>query len=117
MKNTSKDYAMYLRKSRKDIELEALGQGETLARHRSALTELAERQGLHIARIYEEMVSGESIAARPKMQELLDEVCAGVYALQFHQICPPISDLIIIERSISFRYTFQFIVKIEHNLS
>lgn len=80
MKNTSKDYAMYLRKSRKDIELEALGQGETLARHRSALTELAERQGLHIARIYEEMVSGESIAARPKMQELLDEVCAGVYA-------------------------------------
>lgn len=80
MKNTSKDYAMYLRKSRKDIELEALGQGETLARHRSALTELAERQGLHIVRIYEEMVSGESISARPKMQELLDEVCAGVYA-------------------------------------
>ena len=80
MKTTSKDYAIYLRKSRKDMELEAMGQGETLARHRSALTELAERQGLHIAKVYEEMVSGESIAARPQMQELLDEVCAGVYA-------------------------------------
>ena len=30
-------YAMYLRKSRTDLELEALGEGETLARHQAML--------------------------------------------------------------------------------
>jgi len=77
MTNTATQYAMYLRKSRKDMELEALGQGETLARHREALLELATRQDLPIGRIYEEMVSGESIADRPVMQELLDDVYSG----------------------------------------
>ena len=72
-------YAIYLRKSRKDMELEALGQGETLARHKTALLDLAEKQGLPIDKIYEEMVSGESIADRPLVQELLDEVSAGQY--------------------------------------
>lgn len=72
-------YAIYLRKSRKDLELEALGQGETLARHREALLELAAKQDLKIDRIYEEMVSGESIADRPVMQELLDDVCEGAW--------------------------------------
>lgn len=80
MKNKSNEFAIYLRKSRKDMELEALGEGETLARHRAALQELADRQGLKIAKVFEEVVSGESIAARPRMQELLDDVCAGVYA-------------------------------------
>lgn len=74
------EYAIYLRKSRKDIELEALGEGETLARHRTALLELADKKGLKVVKIYEEMVSGESIADRPQMQYLLDDVCAGVYA-------------------------------------
>lgn len=74
------DYAIYLRKSRKDLDLEALGEGETLARHRTALLELADKKGLKISRIYEEMVSGESIADRPQMQQLLDDVCAGIYA-------------------------------------
>lgn len=74
------DYAIYLRKSRKDLDLEALGEGETLARHRTALLELADKKGLKIAKIYEEMVSGESIADRPQMQQLLDNVCAGAYA-------------------------------------
>lgn len=74
------DYAIYLRKSRKDLDLEALGEGETLARHRTALIELADKKGLKITRIYEEMVSGESIADRPQMQQLLDNVCAGAYA-------------------------------------
>lgn len=78
--NQSKIYAMYLRKSRKDMELEALGEGETLARHRAALKELAEKKELKIGKIYEEMVSGESIADRPQMQLLLDDVCAGKYA-------------------------------------
>ena len=36
-------YCIYLRKSRADADLEKLGEGETLARHRRALTELAER--------------------------------------------------------------------------
>lgn len=74
------DYAIYLRKSRKDLDLEALGEGETLARHRTALIELADKKGLKITRIYEEMVSGESIADRPQMQQLLDDVCDGIYA-------------------------------------
>ena len=36
-------YAMYLRKSRADIELEALGEGETLAKHKTMLYALAAR--------------------------------------------------------------------------
>ena len=36
-------YALYLRKSRRDAEMEALGAGETLARHRKTLLELAGR--------------------------------------------------------------------------
>lgn len=75
-----RNYAMYLRKSRKDIDLEALGQGETLARHRTALLELAEQQNLSISHVYEEIVSGESIADRPQMQRLLDDVYTGAYA-------------------------------------
>lgn len=39
-------YAMYLRKSRADVELEALGQGETLARHRQILENLATKTAL-----------------------------------------------------------------------
>ena len=80
MANKSDRYAMYLRKSRKDLDLEALGEGETLARHRAALTDLAARQGLTVSRVYEEVVSGESIAARPQMQRLLDDVMTGLYA-------------------------------------
>ena len=72
-------YAIYLRKSRKDLDLEAMGEGETLARHKTALLELAEKQGLYIEKIYEEMVSGESIAARPQMQQLLEDVWNDEY--------------------------------------
>ena len=72
-------YAIYLRKSRKDLDLEAMGEGETLARHKQALTELAKKKGLKISKVYEEMVSGESIADRPQMQMLLDDVITGKY--------------------------------------
>ncbi|NMA85098.1 MAG: resolvase, partial [Epulopiscium sp.] len=34
-------YCMYLRKSRADIEAEARGEGETLARHKKILLDLA----------------------------------------------------------------------------
>lgn len=74
-----KKYAIYLRKSRKDVELEAMGEGETLARHKAALIALAKKKGLKIVKIYEEIVSGESIADRPQMQELLERVEAGEY--------------------------------------
>ena len=70
-------YLIYLRKSRADAEAEARGEGETLARHRAALLALARRMGLEIGGIYEEIVSGETIAARPQMQRLLTEVEAG----------------------------------------
>ncbi|MBD5117040.1 MAG: recombinase family protein [Ruminococcaceae bacterium] len=67
-------YAIYLRKSRKDAEAEAHGEGETLARHKRVLLDYAKKNGLHITKIYEEIVSGESIAARPQMQQLLADV-------------------------------------------
>lgn len=69
--------AMYLRKSRADREAEARGEGETLARHESILTALAAKMGLTIGAVYKELVSGETIAARPKMQQLLLEVMQG----------------------------------------
>lgn len=74
------DYAIYLRKSRADLEAEARGEGETLARHRTALRALADRRGLHVVREYAEIVTGDSIAARPQMQALLDDVKQGLYA-------------------------------------
>ena len=64
-------YAIYLRKSRADVEAEKLGEGETLARHKKILTELAARNGYYIEKIYHEIVSGETIQARPQMQELI----------------------------------------------
>ena len=73
-------YCLYLRKSRSDIEAEARGEGETLARHEKALLELAKKLNLNITQIYREIVSGETIAARPVMQQLLSEVEQGVWS-------------------------------------
>ena len=73
-------YAIYLRKSRADLEAEAMGQGETLARHRAALLDYAAHHGLEIGAVYEEIISGESIDARPKMKQLLREVEQGHWA-------------------------------------
>ena len=72
-------YAIYLRKSRADAEAEKLGEGETLARHKKILTELAARKGLYIGAIFEEIVSGETIEARPKIQQLIQECYEGKY--------------------------------------
>jgi DNA invertase Pin-like site-specific DNA recombinase len=68
---------MYLRKSRADVEAEAKGEMETLSRHRKALLEVAKRMNISIDKIYEELVSGDTIAARPLMQQLLEEVEEG----------------------------------------
>ena len=72
-------YCLYLRKSRADSEAEALGEGETLARHEKALLDLAKKLNLNITAIYREIVSGETIAARPVMQQLLQEVEQGIW--------------------------------------
>ena len=73
-------YALYLRKSRADLDAEARGEGETLSKHRIALTAFAKRRGLLIVREYAEIVSGDTIAARPQMQALLADVKAGMYS-------------------------------------
>lgn len=72
-------YAIYLRKSRADREAEARGEGETLSRHEIALNELAIKMNLPIGAVYKELVSGETIAARPWMQRLLIEVMQGMW--------------------------------------
>lgn len=73
-------YCMYLRKSRADVEAESRGEGETFARHEKTLTELAARLSLDlIMPPYKEIVSGETIAARPEMQRLLYDVEQGLW--------------------------------------
>lgn len=74
-------YCMYLRRSRADVDEERRGAGETLARHYAMLTELAGRLGIHIAEsaVYREIVSGDTIAARPQMQRLLTDVERGMW--------------------------------------
>lgn len=67
-------YAIYLRKSRADMEAELRGEGETLARHENLLLELARNKNIVIEEIYKEIVSGESIDSRPEMQRLLSDV-------------------------------------------
>jgi len=71
--------AIYLRKSRAELEAEARGEGETLAKHKKALLELAARNRLNVVAIREEIASGERIDDRPEMQRLLREVEAGEY--------------------------------------
>jgi site-specific DNA recombinase len=70
---------MYLRKSRADLDAEARGEGETLAKHKKALLKVAKHQNLNITKIYEEIVSGESLAFRPEMLKVLQEVEQGQY--------------------------------------
>ena len=72
-------YAIYLRKSREDVKAEERGEGETLARHRKILTDFAARRGFYIERIYEEIVSGETIRDRPQIQQLIADCYAGKY--------------------------------------
>ncbi|MBO1001021.1 recombinase family protein [Bacillus sp. SD075] len=67
---------IYLRKSRKDIEEErkAADSGasyDTLQRHRDTLLSVAKKECHTISAIYEEVVSGESVMERPRIQELL----------------------------------------------
>lgn len=73
-------YVKYLRKSRFDRDYADLSIEETLKRHEAILDKLANDRGYYIAKTYYEVVSGESIAARPEIQKMLEEVSAGLYA-------------------------------------
>ena len=75
-----KNYCLYLRKSRADADAEARGEGETLARHEKILLELAKKKNLQVVAEYREIVSGESLAARPQMQAMLADMETGKYA-------------------------------------
>lgn len=75
-----KKYIMYLRKSQMDRDFENLSIEETLKRHRRILTDFAESRNLYVAVILEEVVSGESLSARPRMLECLELINTGEYA-------------------------------------
>lgn len=64
--------AIYLRKSRADEYKEEVA--VTLARHKNILLNLAEKNQYTVLDVYEEVVSGESLYARPQMLELLNHV-------------------------------------------
>jgi DNA invertase Pin-like site-specific DNA recombinase len=73
---------IYLRKSRKDLEEERkaseLGETyDTLERHRRTLFAVAKKERHNIANIYEEIVSGESVAERPRIKEMLSDMESG----------------------------------------
>jgi site-specific DNA recombinase len=68
------EYWMYLRKSRADLEAEAKGEGETLARHRKILFRLSNELKINITKVFPEVESGESILHRPEMTMMLKEM-------------------------------------------
>ena len=68
-----KNVAIYLRKSRDKKE-----EDDILSKHRDTLVELCKSKGWNY-RIYEEIASGERIAYRPVVQELLEAVEDGEY--------------------------------------
>ncbi len=73
MSTDNRTYCIYLRKSRKDMDAERNGI-DTLERHEKILMDYAKQNNLMIGKIYREVVSGDTIAARPQMQELLSDV-------------------------------------------
>jgi len=74
--NKITEAAAYLRKSRMEEGLET---EEVLARHQKTLIDYAEKHGIRIVETYYEVVSGESLYARPEMLRLLEDVSEGNY--------------------------------------
>ncbi len=72
-------YGAYLRKSRADLELEKASGIDTLQRHRDIIKNTAKSMNINIDIWYEEVVSGETIEARPKVQEMLFKVEQGIF--------------------------------------
>lgn len=71
-------FAIYLRKSRKDLENKDY---DVLKRHRKILLDFAKSKNIviHEEDIYEEVVSGETIQDRPVVQILLRKIETGYY--------------------------------------
>ena len=69
--------AIYLRKSRAEERNDTVE--ETLRVHKKILLDYAKKQQLSILQIYEEVISGESLFARPQMLQLLQDVEEGRY--------------------------------------
>ena len=72
-------YCIYLRKSRADRDNPMCTEAEVLSRHEQTLKDLAFNRGYKIDKIFREVVSGETLAARPQMQQLLSEVEGGMW--------------------------------------
>lgn len=72
-------YCAYLRKSRLDIEAERYGNTDTLDRQKRILIDFAGRNNITVDKFYKEVVSGESIDARPEVQKLLKDVEDGIW--------------------------------------
>lgn len=70
------DAGLYLRKSRME---EGMDTEEVLAKHKKDLLEYAQKNKIHIVELYPEVVSGESLYARPQMLRLLQDVEDGHY--------------------------------------
>jgi len=66
---------LYLRKSRADDPGEPAQ--VTLARHESALRELAAQEGIALCGLYREVASGDRLAGRQEMQRLLADCGKG----------------------------------------
>ncbi len=75
-----KKYIIYLRKSQMDNDFESATVEETLRRHKKILTDFAKSQKMNVTVILEEVVSGESLSARPQMMKCLELVNTGEYA-------------------------------------
>lgn len=73
-------YCIYLRKSRADENAFGGDIEETLGRHERTLLALGKQMNLNITKIYREVVSGDTIACRPVIQELLSDVEAGMWS-------------------------------------
>ena len=87
-------YLEYLRKSREDLDYERNNQNyKTLERHKERLKLITESAGkpVNAENIYEEVVSGDSIAERPEIQRLLhdieDPVVKGVWVIDVQRLC------------------------------
>lgn len=74
------EYCIYLRKSRSDENNPNVSMEETLARHEKTLLTLSKQMNLNITKIYREVVSGDTIASRPVVQELLADVESGIWS-------------------------------------
>ena len=78
--NSNDEYAIYLRKSRTDIELEKYNNNlDTLSRHERILKNLSAVDGYNVTKIYREVVSGETISERKEMQHLIADITANKY--------------------------------------